>query len=352
MDHIERLNLPSPPTKEWKAVVKDFTQPRLGAATWQLVNSVGLYVALWVGMYFMLQSDLSWKWFAITPTALLAGALLVRVFIIFHDCGHFSFFKSKRTNNIWGFITGTLVFTPYQHWRWEHSVHHAHNGHLDRRGVGDIWTMTVDEYIAASPGRKLLYRLGRNPFVLFVIGPMWTFMITHRFPNPSAKSKDKMSVLYSNLAIAVMVTTLGLTFGWMNYIIITLICMTVASTCGVWLFYVQHQFEDTYWEKAENWDYFKAAVYGSSFYKLPKFFQWFSGNIGYHHIHHLSSKIPNYNLEKCHNSHPMFSSIEPLTFWKSLKCINFRLWDEETMRLITFRQFREKLSLAEKSMTA
>jgi len=326
MDRTELLNTPSPPAKEWKAVIKDFAQPRIGMATWQLINTVGFYVGLWVGMYFLLKIEAMWKWGIILPIAVLSGALLVRIFIIFHDCGHFSFFKSKKLNNF-------------------------HNGHLDRRGVGDIWTMTVEEYLAATPKKRFLYRLGRNPIVLFVIGPMWTFMVNHRFPLPNAKPKEKISVLYSNLAIAAMVVALGLSFGWINYLIITLIVMTVASTCGVWLFYVQHQFEDTYWETGDNWDYFKAAVYGSSFYKLPKVLQWFSGNIGFHHIHHLSSKIPNYNLEKCHKSHNMFAVVKPLGLWKSFKCINFRLWDEDTMKLITFRQLREKLK-GNQSVTA
>jgi len=313
-------------------------------ASWQLVNTVGTYVLLWVAMYFMLNFiPKPWNWVALAPVAILAGALLVRVFIIFHDCGHGSFFKSKRMNKVWGHVCGTLAFTPFSHWSWEHSVHHAHNGHLDRRGVGDIWTMTVDEYLSASAKRRFLYRLGRNPIVLFVIGPMWTFMISHRFPLPQAKPKEKISVLWSNLAILGMVLALGFTFGWLPYLYITLAVMTVASTLGVWLFYVQHQFEDTYWETSEKWDFFKAAVHGSSFYKLPKVLQWFSGNIGYHHIHHLSSKIPNYNLERCHKSHRMFSDIKPLTFWKSFKCINFRLWDQENMRLITFRQLKNKL---------
>ncbi len=343
MDRTDILNLPSPPTKEWKAIVKDFAKPRMGMAAWQLVNSVGAYVALWVGMFFLLKIESNWKWGIILPVALLAGALVVRIFIIFHDCGHGSFFKNKKYNNFWGFITGTLAFTPYMHWRWEHSVHHAHNGHLGRRGVGDIWTMTVDEYLNSTPRSRFFYRLGRNPLVLFLIGPMYTFMIRHRFPLAKAKRSDKISVLYSNLAIAAMIFSLCLLFGWKEYLFITFIVMTVASTTGVWLFYVQHQFEDTYWETEENWDYFKAAVYGSSFYKLPKVFQWFSGNIGFHHIHHLSSKIPNYNLERCHKSHEMFNSVKPLTFWKSLKCINYRLWDAENMKLITFSQLRNKL---------
>ncbi len=343
MNNVEKLSQPSPPTKEWKAIVKEYAKPNVEKAAWQLINTVGLYVLLWVAMYFTLMLPGAWKWGATIPVAVVAGALLVRVFILFHDCGHGSFFKNKKNNDFWGFITGTLAFTPYQHWRWEHSVHHAHNGNLSRRGVGDIWTMTVDEYLSASAWKRFVYRLGRNPIVLFVVGPMFTFMITHRFPLPNAKPKEKISVLWSNLAIAAMVVALGFTFGWAHYLIITLICMTVASTCGVWLFYVQHQFEDTYWESGENWDYFKAAVYGSSFYKLPKLLQWFSGNIGFHHIHHLSSKIPNYNLEKCHLSHNMFSSVKPLTFWKSFKCINFRLWDEQDMKLITFADLRRKL---------
>ncbi len=344
MDQLEKLNKPSPPAKEWKAIVKEYAKARPGAASWQLVNTVGSYVALWVAMYFILElAPKPWKVVSMIPIVMLAGALLVRVFIIFHDCGHGSFFKSKKVNHFWGHITGTLAFTPYMHWRWEHSTHHAHNGHLDRRGVGDIWTMTVEEYLAASPKRQFMYRIGRNPIVLFVVGPMWTFMIAHRFPIAKAKRKDKLSVLWSNLGLAAMVLTLGFTFGWLPYLYITLGVMTVASTLGVWLFYVQHQFEDTYWESGDNWDYFKAAVYGSSFYKLPKVFQWFSGNIGFHHIHHLSSKIPNYNLERCHDSHSMFSEVQPLTLWKSFKCVNFRLWDQDTMKLITFRQLQIKL---------
>lgn len=343
MNRSDILNLPSPPTKEWKAAIKEFAKPRVGIATWQLINTVGVYVVLWVAMYFLLQIDAAWKWGLVLPVAFFAGALLVRVFIIFHDCGHGSFFKSQKLNHFWGFITGALTFTPYMHWRWEHSVHHAHNGKLSRRGVGDIWTMTVEEYLNATPWKRFLYRLGRNPIILFVIGPMFTFMITHRFPVADAKPREKVSVMWSNLAIGVMVVCLSWLFGWKIYLLLTVITMTVASTLGVWLFYVQHQFEDTYWETEENWDYFKAAVYGSSFYKLPKVLQWFSGNIGYHHIHHLSSKIPNYNLERCHKSHSMFSAVKPLTMWKSLKCVNFRLWDAEDMKLITFRQLRQKL---------
>ena len=348
MEQKEKFTAPSPPAREWKAIIREYAKPRPGIASWQLVNTVGAYALLWVAMYFMLNFiPKPWNWVSLAPIILLAGALLVRVFIIFHDCGHGSFFKSKRLNDFWGHICGTLAFTPYMHWRWEHSVHHAHNGHLDRRGVGDIWTMTVDEYLSASSWRRFVYRIGRNPVVLFVIGPMWTFMIAHRFPVAEAKPKEKLSVLWSNFAILGMVVALGLTFEWLNYLFLTLGVMTVASTLGVWLFYVQHQFEDTYWESAEKWDFFKAAIHGSSFYKLPKVLQWFSGNIGYHHIHHLSSKIPNYNLERCHKSHAMFMTVKPLTFWKSFKCINFRLWDADAMKLITFRQLRQKLKASE-----
>jgi len=344
MTKTEKRDHPSRPTNEWKAVIKEYTKPRAGIAIWQLINSVGLYVLLWTSMYFMLNFiPKPYNWLATMPVAILCGALLVRVFIIFHDCGHDSFFKSKFLNNLCGHITGTMAFTPFVHWRWEHNTHHAGNGNLERRGVGDIWTMTVNEYLSASTGRRFVYRFIRNPFVLFVIGPMWTFMIAHRFPVPKAKKKEKISVLWSNLMIITMVVVLGLTFGWLTYLVLTATVMTVASTLGIWLFYVQHQFEDTYYETKENWDFYKAAIHGSSFYKLPKVRQWFSVNIGYHHIHHLSSKIPNYNLERCHNSHEMFNEVTHLTFWQSVKCVNFRLWDQDTMKLITFRQLREKL---------
>jgi omega-6 fatty acid desaturase (delta-12 desaturase) len=272
--------------------------------------------------------------------AILAAGFVVRIFIIFHDCGHGSYFRSRWANDIVGFISGILTFTPYYHWRWEHNIHHATSGHLDKRGVGDVWTMTVQEYLEASRWKRFAYRLARNPFILFVIAPLYLFLIHQRFPSREANPRERMSVWWMNLAIVGMIAGFGSLLGFKNYLLIQLIITAVAGSAGVWLFYVQHNFEGAYWERAENWDYTRAALDGSSFYKLPKILQWFSGNIGYHHIHHLRAKIPNYNLQACHEANPLFREVKPVTLLTSLKSLNFRLWDEEARKLVSFRQLR------------
>lgn len=322
---------------KWKAIVAEYQKPSRWRAGWQVLNSIGGYAALWFLMYL----SLSVSWWLTIPLAILAGGLLVRIFIIFHDCGHGSFCHSSRANNFWGFLTGVLCFTPYYHWRWEHSVHHATAGHLDRRGVGDIWTLTVTEYLESSRWKKFSYRLARNPFVLFVIAPVTIFLIRQRFPLPKANPRERRSVWTMNLALLAMSVTLISIFGLLPWLIIQLTTVAVAGSCGVWLFYVQHQFEDAYWERGEDWDFTAVALQGSSFYKLPRVLQWFSGNIGYHHIHHLSPRISNYNLERCHRSDPMFEKVEPLTLWSSFKSLSFRLWDENSGKLVGFRQLKK-----------
>jgi acyl-lipid omega-6 desaturase (Delta-12 desaturase) len=324
----------------WKAIVAEHQEPRFGAACWQIFNSVGAYLAMWWIMYQTMQIS----WWLTMPLALIAGGLLVRIFIIFHDCGHGSFFKSRLANDVWGFITGMMAFTPYQHWRWEHAVHHATNGDLDRRGVGDVWTMTVTEYLAASKGKRLAYRLVRHPIVLFGFGPIFLFLIRERLPVAGAKTRDKISVWIMNVAIVFWSAVLISYVGFWPWVILQLTILAVGASAGVWLFYVQHQFEETYWKRGEEWDFLDAALKGSSFYKLPRILQWFTGNIGYHHIHHLSSRIPNYNLERCHKSHPMFMEVKPLTFWASLKTMTYRLWDEKNMKLISFGQLKRQLA--------
>ena len=323
--------------EDWKRIVAKFQEPSLPRAIWQMVNTFGSYALLWWAMYVTL--PISW-WFVV-PLAILAGGFVVRIFIIFHDCGHGSYFRSRRANDVVGFIAGVLTFTPYYHWRWEHSVHHATSGHLDKRGVGDIWTMTVQEYLEASRWRRFAYRLARNPFILFVIAPLYVFLISQRFPSSNANPRERMSVWWMNLAIAALAAGLSFIFGLKNYILIQLIITSVAGSAGVWLFYVQHQFEDAYWERGEEWDYTRAALQGSSFYKLPKILQWFSGNIGFHHIHHLSARIPNYNLEACHNADPLFATVKPVTLLSSLKSLTYRLWDEKGRRLVSFRHVRK-----------
>jgi acyl-lipid omega-6 desaturase (Delta-12 desaturase) len=329
---VEERKAAAPAVPTWKAVVTKFEKPSLSRAIWQMVNTLVPYALLWVLMFFTAQ--VSW-WYTV-PLAVLAGGFVVRAFIIFHDCGHGSFFASRRANNIVGFFTGLIAFTPYYQWRWEHAIHHATNGDLDRRSVGDIWTMTVREYQASSRGKRFLYRLNRNPFVLFLIVPIFLFLVYQRFSTAKASKREKYSVYWMNLAILVMATGMSLIFGFKTYAIIQLIIMGVAASSGVWLFYVQHQFEETYWERSENWDFTTAALQGSSFYKLPKILQWFSGNIGFHHIHHLSSRIPNYNLERCHKAEPLFQSVKPITLWSSMKSLTFRLWDEEKRKLVGY----------------
>lgn len=268
---------------------------------------------------------------------------MVRVFIIFHDCGHGSFYKSKKANNYLGFISGLLIFTPYFHWRWEHSVHHATSGDLDRRGIGDIWTLTVREYLDSSRWKKFSYRLVRSPFVLFLLAPISLFLVLERFPSKRAGPREKRSVWFMNFALLAAAAGLISILGFLPWLVFQLAALVMASSCGVWMFYVQHQFEETYWSDSEDWDYTTAAIQGSSFYQLPRVLQWFSGNIGFHHIHHLSPKIPNYNLEKCHWSDPMFQEVKAMTLWGSLKSINSRLWDEDSKKMIGFRQLKKQL---------
>jgi omega-6 fatty acid desaturase (delta-12 desaturase) len=292
-------------------------------------------------LWYLVYLALPVSWWIVLPLAILGGGFLVRLFIIHHDCGHGSFFKSRRANEVWGFLTGVLTFTPYQLWRREHAVHHSASGDLDRRGVGSVWTMTVREYLAASRWQRFAYRLARNPFVLFVIAPLYLFVLRQRFGSRRATRRERRSVWWTNLAILGVAIGMSLIFGLKAYLVVQLTMIMVAGSAGVWLFYVQHQFEGVYWERHERWDYLAAALHGSSFYKLPRILQWFSGNIGFHHIHHLSPRIPNYNLERCHRAEPLFQAMPPVTLFSSLKSLTFRLWDEEGRRLVGFGQLRK-----------
>jgi omega-6 fatty acid desaturase (delta-12 desaturase) len=326
---------PDKPTQNipaWKTIVARYQQPAPWRAIWQIVNTLVPYAALWYLMYL----SLSISYWLTLPLALLAAGFLVRVFIIFHDCGHGSFLKSRIANDLLGSITGVLCFTPYYRWRWEHAVHHSSSGDLDRRGTGDVWTLTVQEYLEASRWKRFAYRLARNPFFLFVVAPMMLFLIIERIPTPKDQTRERLSVHWTNLFILLIGIGLSTVMGWKAYLVLQLSVVTIAGSAGVWLFYVQHQFEGVYWERREQWDYVKAALQGSSFYKLPKVLQWFSGNIGFHHIHHLSPRIPNYHLEKCHRAEPLFQSVKPVTLLSSLKSFTFRLWDEQRQKMVGY----------------
>lgn len=323
-------------TADWKRIVAKYQKPSAPRALWQLANTLGPYAFLW----YLMSHTLAISWWLTAPLAVLAGAFLVRAFIIFHDCGHGSFFKSRAANDFWGFVCGILTFTPYYHWRWEHSLHHATSGDLDRRGTGDIWTMTVQEYLESSRWKRFAYRLARNPVVLFVIAPFYLFAIRNRLPVANANRRERHSVYLMNLAILGVAGAMSATIGLKAYLLVQFIAVMVAGSAGVWLFYVQHQFEGVYWERRDEWDYAAAALQGSSFYKLPRVLQWFSGNIGFHHIHHLSPRIPNYNLEKCHNADPLFRQVKPITLFSSFKSFTFRLWDEQRRKLVGYRHLK------------
>jgi len=317
-------------------VVAPYQRPSTRRALRQVANSLLPYALLWFLMY----RSLAISYWLTVPLALLAGGFLVRIFIIFHDCGHGSFFKSRLANDILGSIIGLLCFTPYYQWRWEHAIHHASAGDLDRRGTGDVWTLTVQEYLAASRWKRFAYRLARNPFILFLVAPFILFLVIQRFPARKAGWRERLSVYGTNLALLSLVAGMSWALGMGTYVLLQLAVVAVASSAGVWLFYVQHQFEDVYWERGQHWDYTKAALQGSSYYKLPKILQWFSGNIGFHHIHHLSPRIPNYNLEECHKAEPLFRRVRPVTLRSSLKSFGFRLWDERCRKMVGYRALR------------
>jgi omega-6 fatty acid desaturase (delta-12 desaturase) len=336
MTHSPDSNPPQSHNYPWKEIVARYQKSSTVRALWQIINTLVPLALLW----FLMHLCLPISWWLVIPLAVLAGAFLVRVFIIFHDCGHGSFFQSRIANDTVGFLTGILTFTPYYHWRWEHAIHHGTSGDLDRRGTGDIWTLTVQEYLESSRWRKFAYRLARNPIVLFILAPVYLFLIRQRFPSPKASTRERHSVYAMNAAIFGMAAGLTYVFGLKAYVLIQLTMLMVAGSAGVWLFYVQHQFEGVYWERAEEWDYTAAALKGSSFYKLPRILQWFSGNIGFHHIHHLSARIPNYNLEKCHHADPLFQKVKPITLFASFKSFTFRLWDEQRRCLVGYKHLK------------
>ena len=330
-------SLPNPEKGEWQKIVAKYQKPHRAKSIGQLLNTLVPYGLVWMAMAHVLKVS----FWLMLPLSVLAAGLLVRVFIIFHDCGHGAFFRSQKANHFWGFITGVLTFTPYHYWRHEHAVHHSHAGDLDERGWGDVWTMTVDEYLKASRWTRIKYRFARNPVCLFLIGPAILFFIIQRIPFSRSGTRGRKSVHLTNLGILLLVLLMGFVIGFKKYFIIQLPVLIIAASAGVWLFYVQHQFEGVYWERNPKWDYVTEALKGSSFYKLPRILQWFTGNIGFHHIHHLSPRIPNYFLEKCYNENPIFRAIKPITVSSSLKSLNFRLWDEQHNRLVGFGYLKQ-----------
>jgi omega-6 fatty acid desaturase (delta-12 desaturase) len=342
LDNTQANNTRPPARADWQAAVARYQRPDLRRSLWQLANTVLPYGALW---YLMVQS-LAYSYWLTLGLAVIAGGLLLRIFILFHDCGHGSFFRSRRANNSVGILTGLLVFTPYYQWRHQHAVHHATASDLDRRGVGDIFTLTVREYLGLSRWGQLRYRLFRHPAVLLGLGPLYSFLVTQRFAMPDASRRERVGVYATNVALATGVVGVSMLIGVQAYLLVQLPVMIVAATAGVWLFYVQHQFEDAYWAEHESWDYTAAAIQGSSYLRLPKLLQWFTGNIGLHHIHHLSARIPNYALQRCHDENPQLQAAHVLTIRSGMRTLALRLWDEEARRMISFRQLAARRHLA------
>jgi omega-6 fatty acid desaturase (delta-12 desaturase) len=323
----------------WREMLQPYSQPNLRKAIGQLVTTLVPYGALWALMIFTVQRGYS---YGITlALALLAALFLVRIFIIFHDCCHRSFFASKTANAILGYITGILTFTPYNEWRDSHNRHHATVANLDRRGTGDVWTMTVAEYRAATWQQRLAYRFFRHPLVTFGLGPTFVFLLSQRLPAKQASRPAVRSVILTDLAILAILGLAAVTIGLRTYVLIQLPVILIAGTIGVWLFYVQHQFEGVYWARHADWDPMRAALEGSSYYKLPGILRWFTGSIGIHHVHHVRPRIPNYNLQPCLEAIPALHAVKPLTVERSFRSPWLDLWDEEHQQLISFRAARQ-----------
>jgi omega-6 fatty acid desaturase (delta-12 desaturase) len=332
METVENTNNRSKP--DWMTIISRYNKPDALKSWWQVINSMGPYIILWV---LMIKSIEISYWLTLLLSVFAAG-FMVRIFIIFHDCGHGSFFKSKLLNRIIGIITGLIVYTPYNKWHHEHKVHHQTVGNLDKRGVGDVMTLTVDEYQKLSKWKKLYYRIYRNPVVLFGIAPIIIFTIAQRFPKKYMNMTERLYVHLSSLVLAAAVFALILLIGWKTFLLVQIPILYIATAHGVWLFYVQHQFRDVLWAKAEDWDYLNTALKGSSMFKLPLLLNWFTGNIGYHHIHHLSPMIPNYNLKKCHRENAIFQQVKPITFWSAFETALLKLYDEKSGRLVKFSE--------------
>lgn len=335
-------------TASWQKIVKPYTEIDNKKSIFQLVNTLIPLVAMWYLTYRSLETS----YFVTLGLGLITSFFFIRVFIIMHDLGHGTFFKTRKVRDIVGTLLGVLNLTPYAQWTKEHATHHSTSGNLDKRGHGDVWTVTVEEYQNMTFWEKFGYRVYRNPLITFLIGPMYIFEIRHRFSLSSDGPVERKGIKITNALIAVAILGMVGLVGLKSFLIVHMPILIFSQTLGCWLFYVQHQYEDVYWGKGAQWSYVDAALDGCSYYKLPKIIQWGTGNIGFHHIHHLSHQIPNYNLQRCYEENELFQNAKVLTFWSSLSCAFLKLYDEDTKELLTFREYAKRYKKAKKAVLA
>jgi omega-6 fatty acid desaturase (delta-12 desaturase) len=320
----------------WREDLAPYAQPHMGRSLRELATSVLPYLGLSVLMY----QCLSVSYWLVLAIAVPTAGFLVRTFILFHDCTHGSLLRSKRANAWLGTVLGLFVYAPFLRWRHDHAIHHATSGDLDRRGGGDVRTLTVSEYQELPWRSRLGYRLFRNPVVMFGIGPIAALLVGPRLVAKDARPRMRRSVIGTNIALAVFVGLLCWLVGWEDFLLVQAPTVMLAGSAGIWLFYVQHQFEDAYWEGSGDWSYADAALRGSSYLKLPKVLQFFSGNIGLHHVHHLNARIPNYNLQRAHDENEIFHGVPTLSFMDGMRAVRLKLYDEHTGRMVSFAEAR------------
>lgn len=322
--------------QSWLKILNAYRQPSRSRSVFELAVTIVPFLALWVLAFIAAYTGFWWGLVLIVP----AAGFLLRLFMIQHDCGHGAFFAHRGADDWTGRIIGVLTLTPYDYWRGEHAVHHASAGNLDKRGIGDIETLTVAEYRALPGLGRLRYRLYRNPVVMFAIGPIYLFVLKHRWPFETFKVAGMpwLSTLLTNAAIAALCAGLIWITGIVPFLLVHLPIVVLAGAAGIWLFYVQHQFEDTHWSDADEWNFPESALHGASNYDLPQPLQWLTGNIGIHHVHHLSSRVPFYRLSEVLRDHPALADMGRITIMESLRGVKLALWDEHSRRLVSFRE--------------
>jgi len=326
--------------QKWNEILRPYWGPDTRRSVGQLLTSAIPFALLW---YAMLRSLDVGYWLTLLLAVPTTG-FMMRLFMIQHDCGHGSFFASRRARDLVGFFIGVLLLTPYEYWRKTHAYHHAHSGDLDFRGFGDIDTFTVREYLSWSAGKRFAYRVYRHPLLLFTVGPAFHFIVKHRYPwdIPRDWTQAWRSVWLTNLALVVVLGVAWATIGLQRFLLVQVPITLMACSLGVWLFYVQHQFEHTYWDRHDEWDYYDASLHGSSYLKLPGPLQWITANIGVHHVHHMSARIPNYKLQQVHDENPEFHEVTVITARDSWRLIWLTLWDEDERRLIGFKDLKRR----------